>query len=108
MAGDNDRFLAAFVDHLAVERGLSPNTLAAYRRDLSQADAWIVQQCGHGLSEADATELVGVLRDLREAGMSSSTVARKLSVLLHRLWVTGEQYEPLYNEKQSNAVLSVA
>jgi transposase len=24
-------------------------------------------------------------------------VARKLCVLLHRLWVTGEVYEPLYN-----------
>ncbi len=24
-------------------------------------------------------------------------VARKLSVLLHRLWATGEIYEPLYN-----------
>jgi transposase len=24
-------------------------------------------------------------------------VARKLSVLLHRLWVSGEIYEPLYN-----------
>jgi transposase len=24
-------------------------------------------------------------------------VARKLAVLLHRLWVTGEAYEPLYN-----------
>jgi transposase len=24
-------------------------------------------------------------------------VARKLSVLLHRLWVTGEVYDPLYN-----------
>jgi transposase len=28
-------------------------------------------------------------------------VARKLSVLLHRLWVTGEVYEPLYNAKRS-------
>ena len=27
-------------------------------------------------------------------------VARKLSVLLHRLWVTGEVYEPLYNAKR--------
>ena len=24
-------------------------------------------------------------------------VARKLAVLLHRLWVTGETYRPLYN-----------
>jgi transposase len=28
-------------------------------------------------------------------------VARKLSVLLHHLWVTGEQYEPLYNSQES-------
>jgi transposase len=27
-------------------------------------------------------------------------VARKLSVLLHRLWVTGEVYDPLYNTHQ--------
>lgn len=28
-------------------------------------------------------------------------VARKLSVLLHRLWVTGEAYEPLYNASRA-------
>jgi transposase len=27
-------------------------------------------------------------------------VARKLSVLLHRLWITGELYEPLYNTRR--------
>ena len=26
-------------------------------------------------------------------------MARKLAVLLHRLWVTGEVYDPLYNRK---------
>ena len=33
-------------------------------------------------------------------------VARKLAVLLHRLWVTGEVYDPLYNRraKQSAGV----
>src|SRR5215204_283515 len=31
-------------------------------------------------------------------------VARKLSVLLHRLWVTGEAYEPLYNARRAGAV----
>jgi len=30
-------------------------------------------------------------------------VARKVAVLLHRLWVSGEPYEPLYNAKRSNA-----
>jgi transposase len=27
-------------------------------------------------------------------------VARKLSVLLHRLWVTAEVYDPLYNARR--------
>ena len=27
-------------------------------------------------------------------------VARKLAVLLHRLWVSGEAYEPLRNQRQ--------
>jgi transposase len=30
-------------------------------------------------------------------------VARKLSVLLHRLWITGEHYEPLYNVRRAEA-----
>ena len=30
-------------------------------------------------------------------------VARKLAVLLHRLWVSGEVYEPLRNKPQSDA-----
>jgi transposase len=31
-------------------------------------------------------------------------VARKLSVLLHGLWATGEAYEPLYNARRAGAV----
>ena len=31
-------------------------------------------------------------------------VARKLSVLMHRLWLTGEVYEPLYNANQREQV----
>ena len=31
-------------------------------------------------------------------------VARKLAVLLHRLWVSGEVYEPLYNTHGCGAV----
>jgi hypothetical protein len=30
-------------------------------------------------------------------------VARKLAVLMHSLWVTGEAYDPLYNAKRSVA-----
>ena len=30
-------------------------------------------------------------------------VARKLAVLLHQLWVTGEVYDPQYNRKAAEA-----
>ncbi len=35
-------------------------------------------------------------------------VARKLAVLLHRLWATGEVYEPLKNSKTQKAVVATA
>jgi len=34
-------------------------------------------------------------------------VARKLAVLLHRLWVTGEVYEPLRNKRKPTSRLEV-
>jgi transposase len=33
-------------------------------------------------------------------------VARKLAVLLHRLWVTGETYDPLYNDRRRHGGLA--
>ena len=35
-------------------------------------------------------------------------VARKLAVLLHRLWVTGEDYEPLRNATRRESKRAVA
>jgi hypothetical protein len=35
-------------------------------------------------------------------------IARKLAVLLHRLWVTGEVYDPLYNRKAAQAAKAAA
>lgn len=35
-------------------------------------------------------------------------VARKLAVLLHRLWVDGEVYQPLYQVERAAALSAVA
>ena len=40
-----------------------------------------------------------------------TAVARKLAVLLHRLWVTAEEYEPLRNarlQEEESAVVAEA
>jgi integrase/recombinase XerD len=68
---------------LDVERGLSPNTLIAYRRDLDQYLDFI------GGSEPDQAAVEGYLRHLRGLQLASSTVGRKLAAIrgLHRFLV---------------------
>lgn len=65
-----------FLDMLAAERGAAANTLAAYRRDLADADA-----ATGGLDRAGQDALAAYLRDLARRGMAARTVARRLSCL---------------------------
>jgi integrase/recombinase XerD len=64
----------AFLDMLASERGAAANTLAAYRRDLSQAEEAIGDLAG--APRAKVAQLAGAW-----ASLAPSTVARKASAL---------------------------
>jgi integrase/recombinase XerD len=68
--------------HLATERGLAPNTLDAYRRDLVDA-AYFLAGRGEGRSLADASpaDLRAYLRDQTSKGQSTKTVARRHAAL---------------------------
>jgi integrase/recombinase XerD len=75
----------AYLDHLASERGLAGNTIAAYRRDLER----YAEQLGPGadLAAVGDREIAGHLRFLREeAGLSAASAARAISAIrgLHR------------------------
>lgn len=61
------------------------------RRGAADSDlrAWALKKLGVGGKKAKRRIVVAV--------------ARKLAVLLHRLWVTGEVYDPLYNRKAAEA-----
>jgi integrase/recombinase XerD len=69
---------------LDVERGLSINTIAAYRRDLDQYLAFLEGE------EPDQDAVEGYLRHLRARTLASSSVGRKLAAVrgLHRFLVT--------------------
>lgn len=83
-----DRVVRAYLDHLAVERALSANTLSAYRRDISRY--------AEGLAEAGVTDLDAVcpadlsahLTALRTGptALSAASAARAASAVrgLHR------------------------
>src|SRR5215468_466197 len=73
--------LSAFRHYLQAERGLSPNTLLAYRRDLDRFGLWVANG---GLAD----HLAPSLRDLshyidflREEGLAPPSVARHLVAL---------------------------
>ncbi|MZP28425.1 site-specific tyrosine recombinase XerD [Heliobacterium undosum] len=71
----------AFLAHLAVERGLSGNTIEAYRRDLADLAAFLA---GRGISDpADVTrpDLQDYLYHTHRRGLSAATRARRLAAI---------------------------
>lgn len=72
--------IALFLDMLSSERGASPNTLAAYRHDLEDADHRL-KQARASLETADTSALEALMRSLAKDGLSPATAARRLSAL---------------------------
>ncbi len=70
--------IGRFIDHIAYERGLSPNTRAAYARDLS-AFADFIDECGGTDRPQDLTRerIAAFLEDQRSRRMSPATLARR-------------------------------
>jgi integrase/recombinase XerD len=74
------RAMAAHRDYLLAERGLTPATLEAYRRDLLQHIAYLEDREGiQAPAQVTRSSLLSFLVWLREAGCAASTVARKES-----------------------------
>src|SRR5690606_37954996 len=69
--------LEAFLEMMSAERGASDNTLAAYRRDLEEADAFLAG----GLAQAGPKDMRSFLDDIAARGFAPSSQARKLSSL---------------------------
>jgi len=69
-----------FLGTLQVERGASPNTLLAYRRDLEGFRAFL-EHDGSGLTTAAIGELTRYLAWLRRRGLGSRSIARHLSAV---------------------------
>ena len=79
--------IAQYLDHLAIERGLSGNTLSAYRRDLRKYSRYLESQAIAELEVVDSGVIADFLAQLRgQFGLSASSSARTLVAVrgLHR------------------------
>jgi integrase/recombinase XerD len=76
------KLINLFLDMLAAEQGASPNTLEAYRRDLTDFSEFLTR-AGQDFGVAETQALRDYLADLDARGFKSSSVARRLSATRH-------------------------
>jgi integrase/recombinase XerD len=69
-----------FLYYLTVEKGLSANTLEAYRGDLHKFNAYLDNN-GKNLSNFRRSDIVSFIAYLRDAGNQTSTLARNIASL---------------------------
>jgi integrase/recombinase XerD len=76
-----------YLSHLALERGASPHTVAAYRRDLADLHGFLRER-GHGVDDASGDDLVAFAEALAGRGLAPASRRRRLaaarSLLRHR------------------------
>ena len=84
-----------WLDHLAVERGVSANTLSNYRRDVERYLDWLEETGRTDLGEVASTDLEDYVADLRRGsegrkGLAASSASRALVVArgLHKFAVS--------------------
>lgn len=77
--------LERYLRHLTVERGLSKNTLTAYRADIAKYDTWL-ETIGRDSLESTADDLESFAASLTELGLRASSRARILAAVrgLHK------------------------
>jgi integrase/recombinase XerD len=72
-----DPHVHSFLNYLRVEKGLSDNTMQAYRRDMEKFDCFLRER-RIGLLRARRGDVVDFLGKLYRAGLDSRSVARQL------------------------------
>jgi integrase/recombinase XerD len=70
-----------FLDHLVVERGLSPRTVEAYHGDLSRLALFLEGRGVSGPSAAAPADLREFIYHLKDQGLQATSIRRNLSAL---------------------------
>jgi len=103
-----ERWIDHFLHHLAVEKGLSSNTLEAYARDLQGYCALLREKGTLEVEKISPEQSLNYLKALRSRGLSARSQARVLSALrgFHKflLQEQGAEENPLKRLKSPRVV----
>ncbi|MBQ8168466.1 tyrosine recombinase [bacterium] len=73
----NMQILSEYLEYLEIEKGLSNNTVEAYRRDLAS----FIELCNCELSQIQRTQINNYIRNLYENKYSATSIMRKIASL---------------------------
>jgi integrase/recombinase XerD len=73
-----ERNVRDYVVWLTIEKGRSPATIGAYRRDIENLSNWM-EQHGRDVASVQETELEEYFNELRSRGQANSSIAREMS-----------------------------
>ena len=72
-------FLSEYLEYLFVERGLSPNTEQAYRRDLTFFIDFLEKNSTHSFEKLSRSIINTYIRDMKQNNYSPTSITRKIS-----------------------------
>jgi len=71
--------LKEYLSHLSAERGMSENTLDAYRRDIGQFNAFVESRGAAEPPDITKDHIIAYIAGLRRGGMAPATIARRVT-----------------------------
>lgn len=71
----------SFLNYLSVERSLSNNTIAAYRRDLAKYVSCLEESGINSLSQSTRKDISDFMFRLKDNGLNASSIARNLAAI---------------------------
>lgn len=74
-------YISEYLGHLSVERGASPHTVAAYRRDLADYTTFLADKGVRDPAKASRDDVTAFVSALRARGLAPSTIERRVAAV---------------------------